>query len=304
MLACNKTDYQNQCFDSSFGINQANKEFAIILSKALYNESELRQFIKDESLKKKDYDTDVFYPWVKDVEVCDGETFEQVLMKYDAENKLGDILAANPLLTMLLPDWSWVDPACFSPDKWDITRPEIGVGYLDGADTHPLICNGEVAFSMKDGEFLDVPVIIVKQNDRLCKVGGTKCGNPSYGFKYEDFIDVSSNNSTKGESRYTTINLPYEVATDSLMLSEMAPQLVTAYGVNQTNPYASQRDNIYYGMTATVDSGLVNRNVYETLVKFKINPSTIRIYDDSLGLGNDYKKRNIITQKRMEVFVP
>lgn len=80
----------------------AKKEFAKILSKAVYNEPSLRTFIKTEALKQFDRDYDVFYPAVKDKIVIDGLSFHDLLLKY-CENPevLETIEKKLPLLNLL-----------------------------------------------------------------------------------------------------------------------------------------------------------------------------------------------------------
>ncbi len=105
----------------------ASEEFAKILSKAIYEEKDLRNFIKEESLKEFDKDYDVFYPWVQNHIVNGTETFREVLSKYDEAGMLSDIEEELPLLTILVPDWSWVTD--FSACSWDTESQDISVVY-------------------------------------------------------------------------------------------------------------------------------------------------------------------------------
>ena len=91
--------------------------FSILLSRAIYAEPDLRYFMKKEALQKKDYDYDVFYPYVKDEIVGDNRTFEEILMQYDSEDILSSVTREHPLLTVLVPDWSWVNADCFSAER-------------------------------------------------------------------------------------------------------------------------------------------------------------------------------------------
>lgn len=52
--------------------------FAKALSAAVYQHGEMRSFIKDEALKQFDKDYDVFYPFVKDKEVAEGNHFVNI----------------------------------------------------------------------------------------------------------------------------------------------------------------------------------------------------------------------------------
>ena len=92
-------------------------DFAVILSRAVVEEPALRDFIKGEALSEFDNDYDVFYAWTKDKEVSGGKTFGEIVSQYDYEGRLPEILAAVPTLTVLVPDWSWINENCFCYNK-------------------------------------------------------------------------------------------------------------------------------------------------------------------------------------------
>lgn len=56
--------------------NDAKQKFAEILSKAIYENIDLRSFIKDKAIQQFDNDFDVFYPILKNEEVGNSETVE------------------------------------------------------------------------------------------------------------------------------------------------------------------------------------------------------------------------------------
>jgi hypothetical protein len=66
--------------------NDAKQKFAEILSKAIYENIDLRSFIKDKAIQQFDNDFDVFYPILKNEEVGNSETFRGTLTLnfYDA----------------------------------------------------------------------------------------------------------------------------------------------------------------------------------------------------------------------------
>ena len=104
-------------------------DFAVILSKAINQEPELREFIRNEALKQFDKDHDVFYPFVKDAMVAGDKTFRDILADYDYENKLSSIELELPLLDILVPDWSWIASECFSVNNWDTNEDLVSVTY-------------------------------------------------------------------------------------------------------------------------------------------------------------------------------
>lgn len=278
------------------------RSFAVIMSKALYNEPELREFVKKEALLRKDLDYDVFYPWVKDVVLSSGRTFEDILREYDSKDELDVIIRSCPLLTILVPDWSWVHEECFSPDKWDTDSPDVGVSYRFSTPSHEIFHNGEYAFSVETGEYPTVPVLIVKNNERITYGGATKSGEGVYAFDSNDYIDVQPDVPTKKTSTYETIDVNYTPSSTTNVVSavQLYSRVRGAYGV--TNGYdIPQRDYIYYGMTPTVTQGTVDKNYYERIHKIKISPSAKGIFDDPVGVtstGTDYNGVEVYLEGR------
>ena len=276
--------------------------FSVLLSKAIYAEPDLRFFMKKEALQKKDYDYDVFYPYVKDEIVSDNRTFEEILMQYDSEDILSSVTREHPLLTVLVPDWSWVNTDCFSAERWDCSLPDVGVSYLSDSEKHEIYWNGEYAFSMRNGEFSSAPILIIKDNDRLVADTQTKCsGEASYSFFSEDFSDLSSGNrkETKADySEYTTYDLPYVVASENIRASLLTGMTASAYDICNANTSVYQRDYIYYGMTSSSDTCYVNCNYYETLYRFKLSPNQEGIWDDPEGTatGHDFRTKDYYYQ--------
>lgn len=61
-ISCNKTDsVMLETNTAKLTAEDAKKEFAIILSKAVADNNDLRHFIKDEALQRFDRDNDVFF---------------------------------------------------------------------------------------------------------------------------------------------------------------------------------------------------------------------------------------------------
>lgn len=271
------------------------KSFAMIMSKALYNEPELRAFVREEALQRRDLDYDVFYPWVKDAEIRDGLTFENIVKMYDSNDELDLIVKSVPLLTILVPDWSWVNEECFSPRSWQTDSPDVGVSYRSSSDQHEIYHNGEYVFSMKDGEFSDSPILIVKNNERIAYSGMTKSGEGVYVFDPEEYIDVRSDVETKTKHTYETIELDYTTATNTIAAPLLQNRVRSACGMTAGSS-VPQRDYIYYGMTPSVTQGSVNKNYYERLYAIKISGSAKGVFDDPVGetsTGTDFKGKYI-----------
>lgn len=96
-------------YDGSDESSIATKEqFAVILSRAVYENEDLRDFLKEEALKLYDNDQDVFYPLLKNKMINGSDSFRDILARYDEDGQLARIERDHPLLTILVPDWSWI----------------------------------------------------------------------------------------------------------------------------------------------------------------------------------------------------
>ena len=250
---------------------QAYEDFAIILSKAVSNEPELRAFLKREALKKYDKDYDVFYPWTKNLPVDGQHSFREILERYDTDARLESVEKSIPLLTILVPDWSWANDIAFSVNNWDTSIKTIVVGYMNGEKTNSLYHNGEYYDAMPSYIIPEFPIVLIKNNERMkIESADTKGGPFLYGFVDEEFNGSASQ--TKSDYYYEHINNPSNPASDTLSTSSIPLRVREAYTHVCSEPQLKQRDYIYYGMTESVDSGYIDLHYAERLWKCKINP--------------------------------
>lgn len=264
--------------------------FAQILSAAVYNEPELRDYIKVEALAEFDMDHDVFYPFVKDEVVSTGKTFRDILKKYDTEGVLEAIEAHEPLLNILVPDWSWVDEGCFSVKTWDTSIREIAVTYdCPGAEI-PLYGKGQLLGSMKSGEFTSMPVLVVKRNERMV-YNPTKSGPVQYDF-YDPVYDGSRKVETKGAWHEQVFDFGVSSPSDAVHPMSLPEKVRAAYNQSRQNYYMKQRDHIYYNMTAVRDTGAFDFHFSEVLYRFRfVNANISGLSDDE---QSDSMSLNII----------
>lgn len=245
-------------------------DFAVILSKAVHENYDLRQFLKNEALKEFDKDYDVFYPYVKDKQVDGTLSFREILSQYDEKGVLPIVESKCPLLNILIPDWSWIE--AFSVKDWDIQDNDMSiVVYSDDNKDYAVYSNGQENGVLSLGEIPGFPVLIIKDNDRLKSVS-TKSG-----FNYS-FIDEAFNGaSTKAETRdrdheYYDRSFPTEDYSNFVSqndISAKSSSVITAYEIFKNNQYAAHRDYIYYGMTNDITNGKLNDRVTEYITKFR-----------------------------------
>ena len=297
MVSCVKDSFSGLCQDSDYvyeDTEQAMIDFSVILSKAVYNEPELRSFLKEEALKSFDRDYDVFYPWTKHSEVRDGLTFEDILKMYDTDNSLHLIENKVPLLNILVPDWSWISSDCFSVKTWNTEIKEVGVGYRSQQPVNDIYANGELLVSVPAGAFPDFPVLIIKENERMKVSSNYTKGLPSQYEFIDPYFDGSNKSTTKGDGVVTEIyDYQYTEAGDVVPTNSLRGRLGTVYGETNGIMNFPQRDHIYYNMNAQRDTGVVDYDYLEKIMKLRFTtPNISAIFDDPVNpgsTGNDCK---------------
>ncbi|MCR5326488.1 MAG: hypothetical protein K6E37_07060 [Bacteroidales bacterium] len=298
--ACTKEDVASKDYpQEQITINPqiAMRDFAEILSQALAGSEDLRQFLKNEALKEFDKDYDVFYPFVSNTVVDGTNTFKNILLKYCNPDYLENITMALPKLTMLVPDYSWVDENCFSVKTWDTSLSSIAVGYDESGDSHHLFLDGELIDDFPANAVPSFPVIIVKSNERIKASFSTKSGQTVYEFADPAF-DGSRSPHTRGNNwawgDETTIYKNSSDSTDIVSkvgdtisastLSALSQDTIDAYnefGLGWNG--GVQRDLIYYGMSkSNTNYGIHNNFKAEMLYRFAIPLVNLKdICDDS-----------------------
>lgn len=266
---------------------EAQTQFAVILSRALLENENLRMFLKEEALKEYDKDFDIFYPWSKDKYIGESQTFEDVLRKYDDGNLLDLIVKSEPKLTILIPDFSWVNEHCFSVGQWDTSLSEVAVGVDDSTREHTLYYNGEEVGTIPTGSFPSFPVLIVKSNERMKTLPITKGGKVMFDFVDECFNGMQSIY-TRSEIRGTVENDGKVERKDLVsevndFVSQSAMQLISPESISAYNEFGTgtddhgvARDYSFYGMTRTNnDYGTLKWYESELLYRFALNPGQL-----------------------------
>lgn len=296
--------------ESSLSQGEAMSQFASILSQAAADNEDLRSFIRNQALEMFDNDYDVFYPFVKDMTVSGSKTFAQVLSEYcTSKTQLEEIEAAVPKLTILVPDWEWLD--AFSVNNWDTADPEVLVGYAESGETRTLYKDGE-ANSIGDWEFPLSPTLIIKSNERMVASGVTKSGERTFAFKYPEF-DKRNNPQelqTRGRAWHED-DIEFAVS-DSIgnfvPTEDLDPLVIGAYNEFKDGsiPNACHRDYIYYGMSkSNRDSGVLNTGIRERLYRFQLDAGSFKSMSDDVkdpklhadttvkGKGNQLSKETL-----------
>lgn len=266
--------------------DDAQQAFAKILSKAVYNDLNVREFIKSEAIRQFDNDYDILYAFVKDKEVASGYTFRDALLNYcEDENVLISIEQSLPLLNILVPDLTFI--SSFKADNWDLSDEEVPVSYDKDHNSGVLFVNGDSITYLEPNEIPDFPVLVVKNNERMVASATTRAdGTSTYSYEFfDDAFNGSLRNNTRAEYDVTYPEEP----TDNSQISEyelasINPAIRQAFFEFPNNTTGKHRDYVYYGMTnANQTNGHLDTNVREILYKFRIVPSQIPFIADQTG---------------------
>ena len=273
LTACNRIAFVDNTNADNYYLTQeeAFYDFAILLSRAVSNEPSLRSLLKTEALKKFDKDFDVFYPTVKNIVVDSELTFQQVLLKYDYYSKLPCIEQAVPLLTILVPDWSWIDRDCFSVTKWDPLDSSIVVSYDLPDGSHKIIIDGQDCGSLPYGCFIDTPTLVIKSNERLIDNLAVRSSVSDY-----HFIDEIFDNSIETKGHDETVIHEINGAPNSsawIGKTQVISKVANCYQQINAVPGAAHRDYIYYGMTSSISSGYIDNGITESVFRYRIDPT-------------------------------
>lgn len=273
---------------------EALESFAQILSSAVYENEELRLFLKEEALKQYDKDYDVFFPFVKDHIFSSGDTFYNILSTYAQEpDQLDAIEKSAPKLTIMIPDYSWINPGCFSVYNWDTSSNNVCVGYDDHDTSHRLYHDGELLGLLSDSSIPAFPVLIIKSNERMIVSPSATKSGLDYSFADQAF-DGTNSSFTKGHTDGYLYNGHTEQRKDLYSetgnfvsyyeLNSISPSSIGAYNEFGTGYMgAAQRDYILYGMTTSNTShGVLNPYMRDLLYRIRFTPSALfRMSDDT-----------------------
>ncbi len=268
----------------------AQKQFANLLSKAIYERKELRSFLKEEALDLFDNDYDIFYPFVKNKIVTGDETFRDILLSYsESEANLIAIEESLLFLNILVPNLSWISD--FRAENWDINDPDVAIICRDDDDNN-IYENGEIIGQIGLGEIPDFPCLVIKNNERLkLQNNVTRSSEANYEFKHDVF-------KKQPQTRHFEFDVFLETEDPDgqyLKASELSPEIIYAWQQSKIIPNGCDRDYIYYGLDINNKKGRLNRNVRESLYKFRINPSIYYRIADQTG---DPQLREISQLKR------
>ena len=267
-------------------------QFASVLSTVVYENADVREFLKSEAVKQFDKNYDILYISIKDKQVG-GQTFRNLLVSKSSEEFIRQVEQGIPLLNILFPNLPMFD---LSPEDYDSKDYELPVA-APRQDCNELYYNGHCTDRLEKGQIPGFYTLVVNENSRVIVHGDTRFGNPTFSFKSPNY-DASRCS--------TTLTRSTEVPT-SILGAKAATAYMYFYS-DDSSVYskALQRDYIYYGITPTSHTGTLNQNINEYLSFIEIDPLVyFMITDDydenAYNPSNDpYIQVNSVSRKRTD----
>lgn len=249
--------------NDSLSKNVTLEEFGWALSKVLEESPEARTLLKNEALKKINFDYDVLYLLVKDIELNDGSTLKGLLSKHADKSTLEMIENQIPTLTIFVPS---LPNKSFSAEVWnvDIDKPHVAIDIKEEGKV--LYIKNTESFYKGYDEIPLFPVVVVKKNERIIErklKAGTDLKNNIEGTNLY-FIDGVFNKQLAGN----------KIVKSSGRGPSFTPNTKTIEAYNKTKSNNGwQRDYIYYNIVNPQDRGAFNKRYIEKLVGFRILPT-------------------------------
>lgn len=293
-------DYQTERRKSIQNVNVTKDhfkaKFGYALAKVLVEDQGIRQIIKEEALKKIDYDYDVLYSMIKNSKSKTGRTLEELLLKYIPSDSLSMITELLPTLTIFVPQ---LPENIFSAETWDSsnTIPKVGIRLSSSVPIVDEFGNERILHSDEIPAF---PVIVVKENERVIvnnSPNSRSISNNELNNIGLTFIDPTFDNSVcqtrrKGDRNKNRGNNGGISKRDSLM-DPRFQTLKEAYKEFPTGTGGWQRDYIYYNITSANPNGPFNNQYREYIWGFQMEGDVLGVVNKICDQQDPYFKGNI-----------
>ena len=273
-----------QCTRSAMNVSNTDlkSELSKALAKVLSENRDVRELIKQEALKKFDYDYDVLYSLIKDVKLGNGSTLKSLLANYLDENFLSIIENEMPTLTIFVPS---LPENSFSAKSWNVETeiPDVAFRTNETNDITSYDATGK-EYIINDDLIPGYPIVVLKENERVIASPIQTKSLASSAIMTTDqgtmltFISDVFNNTNKdipeslSQESYSFSNdkITFQTSTNiEHVPSEMEKKIFEAYD-HFPDPNDWQRDYVYYSLTKENTQGSFDLRYKEYLVDFQI----------------------------------
>lgn len=264
-------------------------KFAEILSKAVFENEDLRIFLKKEALKQFDNNYDILYYLIKDEKIGNA-TFRDILVSYSSDDIISQIEYQIPLLNIVIPPIPFFD---ITVEDLDVSDKELPVA-VSADNGMILYLDGKQEGIIEKGNAPAFNVIVINENVRVEVDNNIMTRNASSikkNIKFKSSVFDGMHNKTRS---YTYPN--DFVAKPG---SQIFGKAIEAYkaGFNSdsgANSKGFQRDYIYYGITPQNHEGQIITGISEYIDYIKVDPTAYYKLSDVNRYGDSGNKEDPI----------
>lgn len=254
--------------------DQLKRQFALAFARVISENKDIRDIIKEEAIKKIDYDYDVLYQLVRGRKDKDNHTIEENILKYLSADSLSLIIHSLPTLTIFVPE---LPEEAFSAEIWNTDKmiPEVAV-HLSSTNQVPIFDKSGNETLLNPNEIPLFPVIVIKENERIVinnspftrQIAGNQING--VGLMFAD--DIFNNNPQEAQTRTRRESGDRGGTTrpgDSYIptMDSRFRILKEAY---KNNINGWQRDYVYYGIHPSNPNGPFNNQYRECIWGFEM----------------------------------
>lgn len=252
--------------------------FAKALSAAVSDRQDVREFLKEEALKKFDRNYDILYLSAKDMMVGEA-TLREVLASYSSADSLDAVANAIPLLNVYLTRTAFLG---VYPEEYDVSDAETPVA-VPMEDSTRLFVAGRFVGSLAKDEVPAFHVFVLGENSRV-EVEDGAGDNKSLSSRRFRFKSHSFDGSLEEVTNLKS------VATKRQIVGQRALQAYRYFykNDNSVNQIGLQRDYLYHGLTPTVNTGELARGVSEYIGFIRVHPSVYYTMADDRTTNDQY----------------
>jgi len=253
----------------------------------------LRSYIHKEALKQFNKDYDVLYQVIKNEILADGESVNQKIVKYaESPSDFFRVVNEQPLLTIFVPELPNLHPSEWDPIKI-VPSVAVAPNYENKEDVKAFF-GSEREYEIPYGLIPSAPTFVVKDNERVIITKNVSSEHKNedkdvffrdmqfeFSFAEKEFNGLApkkleSVERLKSSSMMASLNPediisrpPNRSEKDSYRNRKIALPKVQ-HIINAMESGAEwNRDNIYYGISSTVSTGALKRNIKEYLTAFR-----------------------------------
>ncbi|WP_455668422.1 hypothetical protein [Phocaeicola sp.] len=258
------------------------QEFAKAFAKVIAHSQEVRQFIKEEALRKIDYDYDVLYSLIRHQKIYDGRTIENMLTEYISFDKLALIESRMPTLTIFVPK---LPMNSFSAEKWNPCDEIPVVGIRTNLSNEVLYYDGlGKEDKIEATEIPGFPIVVIKDNERIySKTSASERSSlivPSEDNNVTlEFINDNFNNlKSQGVNLNPKVVKTVKRGSLSIKIPDELEKVYQSYDIYEHKD-GWQRDYIYYNIAPDHPKGPFNYDMKEYIVSFEMLGDPYGVFD-------------------------